>query len=187
MGKMRRQFCAVITAVVFSVANVRGGIELVKNGGFENGFDHWELTAEFPIIVLGTDAHRGSYASFQGGVDSLACISQKLETVADQSYILEFWVKNIIYPAEFQMMWDGKPLFTLDYGQKQDYMRYSFTVTGKGGDTLTFGAQNNPDWVRLDDVSVIAVPEPTTMITGGFLLLPFGMHALRQVRKNGKA
>lgn len=35
----------------------------------------------------------------------------------------------------------------------------------------------------LDDISLVAVPEPTTMIAGALLLLPFGASALRIVRR----
>jgi hypothetical protein len=39
----------------------------------------------------------------------------------------------------------------------------------------------------IDDVSVTPVPEPTTMIAGALLLLPFGASTLRILRKTRKA
>ena len=36
----------------------------------------------------------------------------------------------------------------------------------------------------MDDISLVAVPEPTTMIAGALLLLPFGASTLRMLRKN---
>jgi hypothetical protein len=38
-----------------------------------------------------------------------------------------------------------------------------------------------------DDVKVTAVPEPTTIISGAMLLLPFGSRALRQLRKKSNS
>ena len=35
----------------------------------------------------------------------------------------------------------------------------------------------------LDDISVTAVPEPTTCIAGALLLLPFGASTLRSLRR----
>jgi len=39
----------------------------------------------------------------------------------------------------------------------------------------------------LDDLSLVAVPEPTTIIAGALLLLPFGASTLRILRKNRMA
>ena len=46
----------------------------------------------------------------------------------------------------------------------------------------TVGAGNNY-YIGLDNVSVSLVPEPTTMIAGALLLLPFGASTLRILRK----
>ena len=40
-------------------------------------------------------------------------------------------------------------------------------------------------WV--DDISLVAVPEPTTIIAGALLLLPFGASTLRILRRNRMA
>ena len=39
----------------------------------------------------------------------------------------------------------------------------------------------------LDDISLVPVPEPTTMIAGALLLLPFGASVLRILRKQNRA
>lgn len=36
-------------------------------------------------------------------------------------------------------------------------------------------------------VSITPVPEPTTLVAGALLLLPFGMSTLRRLRKHGAA
>ena len=55
--------------------------------------------------------------------------------------------------------------------------------------TLSFAgvSANNRAYVGLDNVSLTAVPEPTTMIAGALLLLPLGVSTLRLLRKNRKA
>jgi hypothetical protein len=39
----------------------------------------------------------------------------------------------------------------------------------------------------MDNVQLTAVPEPTTMISGALMLLPFGSSAFRQLRKKLQA
>ena len=51
--------------------------------------------------------------------------------------------------------------------------------------TLSFAGvgANNQAYVGLDNVSLTAIPEPTTMIAGALLLLPFGASTLRMLRR----
>jgi hypothetical protein len=46
---------------------------------------------------------------------------------------------------------------------------------------------DNQKYIGLDNVVVSAVPEPTTMIAGALLLLPFGASTLRLLRKTRAA
>ena len=41
--------------------------------------------------------------------------------------------------------------------------------------------------MRAECLAGVMVPEPTTMIAGALLLLPFGASTLRMLRKNRKA
>ena len=67
-------------------------------------------------------------------------------------------------------------------------LSYQFVATGTAT-TLTFmdvtGTDSNAGWI--DNVSILAVPEPTTMIAAALLLLPFGASTLRMLRKSRKA
>ena len=70
-----------------------------------------------------------------------------------------------------------------------------FSVTATSGSTLVFqdgsvlansgyGPPGTTPWgVALDDVQLTAVPEPTTLIAGALLLLPFGASTLRILRR----
>jgi hypothetical protein len=58
---------------------------------------------------------------------------------------------------------------------------------GTGSDTLEFLCANDPSETYLDDVSVTAVPEPTTLISGALMLLPFGSSVARRLRKKFQA
>ena len=67
-------------------------------------------------------------------------------------------------------------------------LNYQFVATS-ATTTLTFmdatGYDSNAGWI--DNVRISAVPEPTTMLAGALLLLPFGASAFRILRKNRKA
>ena len=55
-----------------------------------------------------------------------------------------------------------------------------------GNNTLAFtatGVSGNDETAFIDNVSVSAVPEASTMIAGALLLLPFGASTLRILRR----
>ena len=62
---------------------------------------------------------------------------------------------------------------------------YSTTVIGSGSDTLTFVGTGLSDsyGAVVDNVSLTAVPEPTTVLAGALLLLPFGVSTIRSLRR----
>ena len=61
------------------------------------------------------------------------------------------------------------------------------TVTVFGGGDPPAGGFLQPSRAMTATFEVTAVPEPTTMIAGALLLLPFGASTLRMLRKNRKA
>jgi hypothetical protein len=67
-------------------------------------------------------------------------------------------------------------------------LNYQFTANSTIT-TLTImdvtGRDSNAGWI--DNVQISAVPEPTTMIAGALLLLPFGASAIRILRRNRQA
>jgi hypothetical protein len=67
-------------------------------------------------------------------------------------------------------------------------LSYSFVAT-TSMTTLTFmdvtGTDSNAGWI--DNVSLVAVPEPTTIVAGALLLLPFGASLVRIMRKKREA
>jgi len=107
-----------------------------------------------------------------------------------QKYTLSAWVANI-YPT-------SPPELSFSVGGQQVGGTVTFASTGAWQQfTATFVAQaaqdvhlmtdinvvaSGNDFV-LDDISVTAVPEPTTCIAGALLLLPFGASTLRSLRR----
>lgn len=63
---------------------------------------------------------------------------------------------------------------------------YKYTFIGSGSDRIEFSADGTSDSLGgyIDLVQMTAVPEPSTIIAGALLLLPFGAGAVRSIRKN---
>jgi hypothetical protein len=124
--------------------------------------------------------------------------SDSLATVAGQVYTVTFDAMNgsTVFSTRgafsgyaFSLQATGGPLvsYSLAAGQIANSLTYTFTATG--GDQLTFmdltEFDSNAGWI--DNVRISAVPEPTTVIAGALLLLPFGASTIRILRKKTAA
>jgi len=170
------------------------GPQLVQNGGFETGdFTGWTLTGSgnpgYNLVGTTTSLpvtngygrhqtitydgpyyiHSGSYAAFLGEPDGLAYLSQTLNTVPGQTYMLSFWLADpgiwtSSYPPtpnEFLVAWNGNTIFDQANLGTISFTNMQFIVSATGANaTLEFGAYNVPDYFGLDDVSVTPIPPP---------------------------
>ena len=162
------------------------GPQLVQNGGFETGdFTGWSLTGSASANFVGDAAvpftnafgrvryygsyyiHSGLYAAFLGESGDLASLSQTLATVPGQAYLLSFWLDNPgkfanpPTPNQFTVAWNGNVLFNQANMRVFSYTNKQYVVSATDWSaTLVFGAQNNPDYFGLDDVSVTPIPPP---------------------------
>jgi hypothetical protein len=85
----------------------------------------------------------------------------------------------------YSIMANSEPMFN----DKQNINVLGYATTGH---TFTLLAEDGSGNVVLGDTITVdggygAVPEPTTLIAGGMLLLPFGVKAVRSMRKRIKA
>ena len=66
------------------------------------------------------------------------------------------------------------------------YCSLDFVAQGASTEVLLQGGSigDRNLYIGLDNVSITAVPEPTTIITGALMLLPFGVSSIRAMRKN---
>lgn len=183
------RWIAVFGMALFLVSN--GLANLVTNGSFETGdYTGWTQSGDtgFTYVVGGSGYHSGRYASWSGPFE-MGYLSQTLNTLSGQSYILDFWMKSEQQPMQFVVWWDHNKLLSLENFTSNDYQHFSCTVIGTGADTLTFGSQNGPDYVKLDDVSVTAVPESASLLVDAFVLLPLAVQIVRvhSRRRNAQA
>jgi hypothetical protein len=127
--------------------------------------------------------------------------SDPFATIAGQTYQITFDALNgsLVYPGAnytgpaLSLQASGGPL--ANYNGLTDVpagvpevLTYSFTAVS-GSTTLTFmdtsGFDSNAGWI--DNVAIQVVPEPTTTMIFGALLVPFGARTLRTLRKNRTA
>ena len=149
---------------------------LVQNGGFETGdFTGWTLVgntivsnpsgttvynavesgANYPLVV-----HSGSYGAFLGDVQ-LATLSQTLATVPGENYLLSLWLDNSTNGTtqQFQINWNGTTLYGFTNPPAFTWTNLQFIVSAVGANSiLEFGAENDPAYFGLDDISVTHLP-----------------------------
>lgn len=116
---------------------------------------------------------------------------QGFTTIASGDYTLSFlYARRSLLGADsssdqFIVLWNGDQLGGVIDPSSTVMTRVSFTVTavGDGTDKLTFKGMGASDTKGAIIDGVAVVPEPTTMIAGALLLLPFGLSAVRRFRK----
>jgi hypothetical protein len=168
----------------------------VGNGSFETGdFADWTFNGQtdanfvdsidasqwfgssaLPGVDDSQFVHSGIYGVFLGQTNSLGFLSQTLPTIANQKYLLSFWLGNpaVGTPNEFKVTWNGTPLLDQVDLDQFVWTNLQFVVTAAGpSSVLQFGFRNDQSAFALDDVSVQPVPEPffqTVQATAGAIV-----------------
>jgi hypothetical protein len=118
--------------------------------------------------------------------------TQPLATIAADSYTLSFMyaLRQNVSAASgtLEVYWNGG-LVTSLAPTLTSMTTYYAVVTAIGGDVLEFRGTGNSDsyGALIDNVSLVAVPEPATVVAGALLLLPFGASMVRIMRKKREA
>lgn len=161
---------------------LRIGQSLVQDGGFESGsFCHWTLagrtTTNFGAYIFNgvesphpayNPVHSGNYGAFLGD-STLAVLYQVMPTCPGQKYLLSFWLKNPTGGSgeQFEVNWNtnGTATNTIYYALNPAafaWTNFNFVLAAAGTNTtLQFGAENQPNYFGLDDISVTAIPSPS--------------------------
>jgi hypothetical protein len=145
-------------------------LNLVQNGGFEtDDFSGWTesggASAIAGMLVVSNPhyVHSGKYGAALGAQYTLGYISQTLATTPSQLYLLSFWLAspNGYVPNQFQATWDGNTLFNQSSLPNFGWTNLTFMVTASSSSTvLQFGARDQPNYLGLDDVSVLPIVPP---------------------------
>ncbi|MEH2251170.1 PEP-CTERM sorting domain-containing protein [Nostoc sp.] len=183
---------AVITGTYIPVAqaqydpnDVPDPTNLVVNGGFEidplvdpndprttnPNITGWTKLGD-PFNTAGTRISNfpqsGNQGLSLGGFLDLSYISQTLSTQPGQQYKLSYYLASIDEAPnlenEFQTFVGGNKIFDQKNISFQPYTLYKFDFTADTSSTeLKFGNVDRYAFLYLDNVSVIPVPEPSTI------------------------
>lgn len=142
-------------------------VPLLKNGGFEFGdFTGWTQSGTTSGTSVGTNVvgiNSGFYGTRFGPIGSLGFISQTIQTVPGQAYLLGFMLNS---PAgtsnsEFRVSWNGSVLLDITNFNLVGWIPYEFAVTAADTiSTVQFGFRDDPAYLGFDDAYVTPVPAP---------------------------
>jgi hypothetical protein len=132
----------------------------IANPGFETGsFAGWTQGGNTGSTSVGGPPynHTGLYGATFGPVGSLGSISQTIQTVPGQRYILSFWLDNPFggTGTEFKALWNGGTLTDQVNPPPTGWIDYHYTVTATSPTTvIEFDFRQDPSFWGFDDVSV---------------------------------
>ena len=184
MRKIKLGLLAAASACMLAALPAQAN--LVVNGDFETGtFTPW-APVNATITSVAADVHSGTYAAQLN--PTVSSITQPIAGLAAGTYYLDFWAKAN-GAGTMSLTLDGAagvPNLVFGVNLGVTYAHYFYTLTTFTGGNLTF---NWADGILpgqtfsafADDINL--VPEPTTMIAGAMLLLPFAASTLRGLRK----
>src|SRR4051794_38001432 len=145
---------------------------IVFNGGFELGdVTGWILSGNpVPGNVDGSSPHSGNFAANLFAATNPGFIEQVLATTPGTVYKLTYFLESDGQtPNRFLTQVNGASLFDQTDIPVQPYTLHSSSFTATGASTdLKFGFRNDPGMLRLDDIAVDAIPEPSVI---GFLIV----------------
>lgn len=182
---------ATLIALTLGLASTgQAADNLIVNGGFETGdTTGWTYTAAASggEIRFSSDArvtpHTGSQAVGFGATGSYDdTISQILTTTGGKTYNVDFWLKQTASSGsgDFKVYWNSTLLYSASTMTPFSYTEHEYAVTGTGSDTISFAGRNYQLFYILDDVSVVAVPEPQGLVN--LSILGFGAVCLLRKR-----
>ena len=208
---MKKFFFSLAAMALMSIGSMASAANLVDNGSFEddvitnyysivnagtNGLNKWDVGGTSIDIVsdLGNNSHHwaidGDQAIDLAGTPGPGSISQDIEAVLGEAYFLTFQYSSngSGQAAALEVYWGGALIATLDTPAQDTWNTFRAIVMGSVSPTtltlVTANASNAGPLV--DDVSVAAVPEPTSIALLGFSLagaIGFGWRRRKQAAK----
>ncbi len=141
---------------------------LVQNGNFETGnSQNWSLNGSLQFICSPTagTTSQGNFAwQYDAYTSSPASLIQNIATIAGQEYNLSFDSSVIGGTGNFLSVSIGdQTLYSSANSPDYGWITSSFNFTAdQSNQNLVIRGASDPLWVEVDNISVTAVPEPST-------------------------
>lgn len=191
-GDMQKKtLLAIVAVTILLLAPAAFAQNLLSNGSFQTGsFSSWTTGGNFED----TEVVSGAFYDYTGGQDgntfyavlgpvgSDGTLSQSFATTAGTRYTFSFWIASVgDADSDFSAYWDGTQIYSVtDPDTGANWSQLTFTETGTGHDTIQFDFRDDPEYIGLDNVSVVAAPSSTPE-PSSFLLMGSGALALAGV------
>jgi len=191
--------CVLATSSVQANLLINSGFEASGAGLIQNtpgtGIGWYNiLYPTFSNATVDTigDSHSGSNAAALtplslGPISIAGSLYQDVVLAPNVTATIDFWAKTS-GPGDLNVSLNDVKVPLLSIASSTGYTEYTYTVTPTSATgSLFFSWDSNSagsGTMFLDDVTLsqTPVPEPSTVIAGALLLLPFGLSTLRRVR-----
>lgn len=184
---------------ILGALSVQASLNLVADPGFEGGETGTLTSATTPWYNANPlssgdiiDTSNPNSGAFNAVLTSTAAAStvlaQNLILSTGTKYSISFFAQGPGAAGSLAVSLNGTAAGTIAFsGGGSTYAQYVFTAmpaTSSGLLSLIWStASESPTSLDIDDVSVTPVPEPTTMIAGALMLLPFAASTLKLRKK----
>ena len=188
-GLLRLIACATLLLLV---SHSQGQGNLVRNGGFERTFDGWAGTVGYLPAVGFAYEGKSVGAVIDVGHSSIGQTAhQMLSTIPGTSYSLSFALlsgegrageQSPPGASPVRVTWAGQVLGEVANPSASAWQLFSYEVTAFSDRTELNFASLGTRWQLIDDVRVVAVPEPSAVSLGvGAVLLLVAKRRVRRV------
>jgi hypothetical protein len=189
------------SACLLASSSIQAALNLVQDPGFAGGETGILLASSSPwvnpqnnppifsqpnvAISANALAPSGWNAVLTSVTGESAIIYQQVPLTVGTGYTINFWLADPGQPGgSVEVDLGGTKAGVITVSSNSAYTEYNLNATPIAQGILDFiwVSSTPPSSLEVDDVGV-AVPEPTTMIAGALMLLPFAASTLRLRKK----